>query len=411
MKHVKNCVIYEMLRKNKRHVSFHTPGHKRAGEDITELSYSDNLLSPHGVLARAEADIAKILGADRSFLLTDGSTSGVYSMLHAAREAGVKKIAASVYSHRSVKNGCRLLGLELIEIPVGKKRGIPLQPESGQIAAALKEADALMLTSPDYYGNFPPLAAARELCDKADKPLLIDGAHGAHLHFTDCYAGVYADMWVDGLHKSLPALTQGAAVSAKSARWGELLSSAVKMFRTTSPSYPVMASCEYAVKYPRNEKTERAAENFKRQFDALPNADWSKIVLPFGEYADAAESFLEAHGVYPEFNDGNYIMCYLSPCTTVKELKKLARLIKKLPRGEAREAEEIQKEHGKPVGHVPLECAVGMVCAEECGLFPPCVPLIKEGELVTEEKCERLKKAKHTFGLIGGEILVYKEQA
>lgn len=411
MKRVKNCVISEMLRKQKRHVSFHTPGHKREGADITELSYSDNLLSPNGVLAQAEADIAAVLGANRSFLLTDGSTSGVYSMLCAAREAGVKRVAASVYSHRSVKNGCKLLGLELHEISAGTEQGIPLQPTGEQIEKALGQAEALLLTSPDYYGNFSPLAVARELCEKANKLLLIDGAHGAHLHFTENYAGRYADMWVDGLHKSLPALTQGAVVSAKTAQWGELLSSSVRMFRTTSPSYPIMASCEYAVKYPRNEQIERAAELFKKQFNAVPNADWSKIVIPFGEYADAAQTYLEAHGVYPEFNDGNYIMCYLSPCTKRKELKKLARLIKKLPRGGVREAEEIRKGHGKPVERVLLREAVGRACAEECGLFPPCVPLIKEGELVTKEKCGRLEKAKHTFGLIEGKILVYTEEA
>ena len=411
MKRVKGCHIAEMLRAQKRHVSFHTPGHKHAGADITELSYSDNLLSPHGVLAQAEADIAAVLGASRSFMLTDGSTSGVYSMLYAARAAGVKRVAAPVSSHRSVKNGCKLLGLELIEISTNTEREIPLQPSKGQIAAALEGADALLLTSPDYYGNFPPLAAARELCERANKPLLIDGAHGAHLHFTNSYAGLYADMWVDGLHKSLPALTQGAVVSAKTAQWGELLCDAVKMFRTTSPSYPVMASCEYAVKYPRNEQIERAAERFKKEANAVSNADWSKIVLPFGEYADAAEGFLEAHGVYPEFNDGNYIMCYLSPCTKAKDLKRLARLLKKLPRGEIRTAEEILKPHGKSAERVPLERAEGKVCAEECGLFPPCVPLIREGELVSREKLARLLKAKHTFGLTEGKILVYTEEA
>ena len=52
--------IAEMLRSQKKgHISFHTPGHKRAGADITELSYSDNLSSPSGVLSDAEKGIAE----------------------------------------------------------------------------------------------------------------------------------------------------------------------------------------------------------------------------------------------------------------------------------------------------------------------------------------------------------------
>lgn len=61
------CHIAQMLRAQKRHVSFHTPGHKRAGADITELSYSDDLSDPTGVIALAQADAARILGADASF--------------------------------------------------------------------------------------------------------------------------------------------------------------------------------------------------------------------------------------------------------------------------------------------------------------------------------------------------------
>ena len=98
---VRNCHILEMLRAQKRpHISFHTPGHKRAGADITELSYSDNLLSPRGVIARAEEDIAGITGAYRAFLLTDGSTSGVHSMLLALREAGIGRVAYPAFCHK-----------------------------------------------------------------------------------------------------------------------------------------------------------------------------------------------------------------------------------------------------------------------------------------------------------------------
>ncbi len=339
--------IADMLRAQKRHISFHTPGHKHAGADITELDYSDCLLSPDGVLKEAQEDIARILGAERSFLLTDGSTSGVFSMLWCLKAAGMRSVAAPAFSHPCVWNACNIFGLRMVPVVQETRFGIPLQPVLDQIKSALGQADALLLTSPDYYGNLPDLAAVSALCKAENKPFLIDGAHGGHLHFVPVlYAGSYADLWVDGVHKSLPALTQGAVVSAKSETWGGRLQAAVKLFRTSSPSYPIMASVEYAVKYPRNERVEAAADLFKTQYGCVGNTDWTKLLVPFGKNCRKAQLSLEAHGVYPEFNDGNYLMFYLSPRTREKDLKKLGKLLKKLPRdGVAEDA---------PAGVIPM---------------------------------------------------------
>lgn len=322
-----------LLGQGEGHLSFHTPGHKRAGEDITELSYSDSLLSPKGVILGAEKDVAHILGAERSFLLTDGSTCGIFSMLYALKEGGARSLAFPVSSHRSVYNACRVLGLEPVLISQRIVRGIPAQPSEEEIGEAAERADALLLTSPDYYGFLAPMSAAKEICRTHAKPFLIDGAHGSHLHFTDMYAGNFADMWVDGVHKSLPAMTQGAVVSAKTKAWAAALEAGVKCFRTTSPSYPIMASVEEAVKWPRNEAIEGAAARFKREHHAVPNDDWTKILIFFGEEADGAQRALEANGVYPEFNDGNYLLFYLSPCTKEEDLARLGEILKTLPRG------------------------------------------------------------------------------
>ena len=130
--------IADALKQNRGHISFHTPGHKRTGGgDLTELSYTDNLSSPTGAIARAEEDVARILGAKKSFILTDGSTSGVMSMLYALKRAGANSVALSPYSHKSVKNGCMLCGLKAVEITVRTLSGIPLQPSAEEIARAL----------------------------------------------------------------------------------------------------------------------------------------------------------------------------------------------------------------------------------------------------------------------------------
>lgn len=333
--------IREMLDgQKKEHISFHMPGHKRRGDDITELDYSDCLLSPHGAIAAAERDIAKILRSNRSFILTDGSTSGVFSMLYALKARGAGSLAFPVSSHRSVYNACRVLGLKPVIIPQETAEGIPRLTDTKAVKAAAEKADALFLTSPDYYGFLAPMSEAKEFCRIHAKPFLIDGAHGSHLHFTDMHAGNFADLWVDGVHKSLPALTQGAVVSCKTEEWTAALGEGVKTFRTTSPSYPIMASVEEAVKWPRNEEIERAAVRFKEKYSAVRNDDWTKVLIFFGEKADFAQKFLEEHGVYPEFNDGNYLLFYLSPCTKESELETLGKLLERIPRGEKKACKE-----------------------------------------------------------------------
>ena len=404
---LKNCHIYQMLNTQKRHLSFHTPGHKRSGWDITELGYSDNLSTPTGCIARAETDIARILGAEKSFILTDGSTAGVLAMLYAFAKAGLTSLAIPSYAHKSVTNGCKLLKITPIEYT--------RQQLFSGLENVLCQVDGLLLVSPDYYGNIPDLQAIKTLCKASEKPLLIDGAHGGHLHYDNrLYAGSVADMWVDGVHKSLPALTQGAVVSAKSSAWSEKLSEGVDVFRTTSPSYPIMASVEYAVKYPRNDKLEQAVKTVFGGQDRITIAqDWTKVCVRCGKRAFDIQTELERLGIYAEFCDGDVLMFYLSPATKIQGLnvlcKKLKTVVNKYP---YIEVEQAPAPTLFPVTggteQVKLDTAQGRVCARDCGLFPPCTPLIQAGERITEEKLALLKRASNVYGIIDGKITVLK---
>lgn len=395
--------IYEMLRRAPRHVSFHTPGHKRGKWDITELSFSDNLSAPNGVILRAERDIAQILGSARSFILTDGSTCGVLCMLYASK---VRRLFVPRDAHRSVFHGCKLMGIEIVR--GGEDGGELPRVTSAEEIEAAEAIDGVLLTSPDYYGRIPDLKAIRAACDRRGLLLLIDGAHGGHLHGEANYAGNYADLWVDGVHKSLPALTQGAVVSARTQALGEALSEAADIFRTSSPSYPIMASVEYAVKAKKNEKVRKYAIYLQKKC-GICNQDWTKLVVPFGGAADEAQRYLEKRRVYAEFNDGNFLMFYISDRNRLRELKRLDRLLCKLKRAPAaaRPAHVRGARRGAVVLLPPQE-AVGKTCAKSFGLFPPCIPLAAEGEIVTSDDAARLARARGTFGTEEGKISVYE---
>ena len=405
---LKNCKIYQMLRRQNRarHLSFHTPGHKQRGFDITELSYSDNLACPNGCIAEAERDIAKILHASASFILTDGSTSGVYAMLSVASSLGVKTLAVDTNAHKSVFCGCALFHITPVLFHVEQ-----LDSES------LQKAEGVLITSPNYYGKIPALKRIKELCLAQNKLFLIDGAHGAHLHYDNAlHASAYADLWVDGAHKNLPALTQGAVVSAKSERLAPLLKKAVDTFRTTSPSYPIMASVEYAIKYPRNLALEDAVKAFAKTNPHVEvNEDWTKLCVNFGKNASAIFSKLEKQGIYAEFCDGERVLFYLSPAVRSRDFKKLCKkvnlLLQRYPYipAERIPAPVILQKSGD-TEWLDLPLSIGKICAEDCGLFPPCTPLIRKGEVIFKEKIALLENATQVFGLWQNKILVFKSQ-
>ena len=422
---LEKCHIYRMLRENanRDHISFHTPGHKVGAWDLTELSFSDNLSSPNGCILQAEKEIAEILGSYKSFILTDGSTSGVLSMLYAVKELGAKTVAFSEGSHKSVYNGCKLLGLTPLLYPTKMRGNIPYKAPmyemTKEFAPIFEGADVIFLTSPDYYGNVEDLQGWRSYCDQRGKFLLIDGAHGGHLHFhKELYAGEVADVWVDGVHKSLPAFTQGAVVSARTQTLAEKLREGVDIFRTTSPSYPIMASVEYAVKFPQNERLERYAKETLSHPRVCFFDDWTKVCVLVGKYAFQMEKELEKQGVFAEFCDGNVLMFYLSPATSFEEIdglkNRLFPLLNAYPYEEENKAQRIHTtlllQKQAETEWVELENAVGCVCALNCGLFPPCTPLIWQGERIEKDQILLLQKANNVFGLKEKKILIYKRR-
>lgn len=443
-------LIYSQLKNySDTEKTFHVPGHKSAGDfakkfpiaplDVTELSYSDNLQCPTGIIAEAQRDIAEILGAKRSFLLTDGSSSGVMTMLFAAARRGNKLIVPRG-CHQSVWNACRILGIEPVVVQGGTRKGILLPPNPSQLDRLLVNdvnIAGMIVTHPDYYGNFAPLSEYSEILKRHGRLLIVDGAHGSHLAFEPDkrgYAGVYADMWVDGAHKSLPTLTQGAILNVNNDALIPAVEEGLNIFRTTSPSYPVMASVEYGVKYLKNnlkilEQAKQAAKNFVNglpEFTFYQSDDWTKVALdckPLGISSDKLEESLEKKGIYAELSDGRYLLFYLSPMVTAYDLNTLKAILVKaasdkkllgtyvhrsaIPEGER--TYSYLYAFKSDTEYIPLLSSAGRMSARNVGITPPCVPVIIAGEIITEAQIQTLAASQNTYGLKDGEIRVVKQ--
>lgn len=444
-----NYLIYSQLKKyTKADKSFHMPGHKARGDfksrfpvapiDVTELPYSDNLLCPTGVIARAQKDIAEILGANKSYILTDGSSSGILAAIFAISKSGNKLIVPR-NSHVSIWNACKLYGLEPVIVQGEYENGV-LQPPAAALIEKLVSGDktiaGMVVTSPDYYGNIAPLKEYSDILKKYDRKLIVDGAHGAHLAYEISrkgYAGVYADVWVDGVHKSLPCLTQGAVLSVNNEKLIPLVEEGLAIFRTTSPSFPIMAAVEYAVKYIKNNTklitdAKEALKAFKEKcpLKIYPSADWTKLAIdfePLGISSDDAAAILEKKGIYAELSDGKYLLFYLSPMITSgdmsklltalngivnnKKLKKSYRAKPPLPANDRTYSFQYALKQKREL--IELKSAAGRMCARTAGIAPPCTPVVIAGEIITPAVINVFTGAKNVFGLVDGKIWVVKK--
>lgn len=420
-------------------VRLHMPGHKGrltgvlsaiSEIDVTELNETEVVEK----VKKAEEDVAKIYGAKLCKILTNGATGGILSSVYAVKNLGDKMIINRT-AHKSVYNALKLCGIEPIILDfngedIVKETELALENNPTTIGA--------FFTYPDYFGNVFNAKAVRLAIKKAGKLLLLDNAHGAHIRFTspEIYAGEFADIWVDSAHKTLPALNQGAMLFCSNAKLFDSLLSAVNIFSTTSPSYPIMASVEYGVKYMDSEwkKLKHAFETNRNDLkvlvkdlgaSVLESSDIFKLTIDFSPLkldAFSVEKLLAKQGVFVELNDGDKILLMFSALNTREDFKKTYSAIKQAV-SLASEKKETEKQSEVKVNrvmpyitatekeseYIKLKSAIGRVCAENIGVFPPCYPLVTAGEEITDSAVFVLTNAEYTFGIKDGKVKVVKE--
>src|SRR5690554_18589 len=243
--------------RTKQMVQFHMPGHRSGrgvdplfrryghallGLDLTELKEVNYGHDPDFLLTAAEELAAEAFGAKTTFFLVNGASIGIGASLLALNSPGAEVLVAR-NCHLSMVNGLILSGMKPRFIPPRWIEGLPVLPSAEAVEQAVGEtpkAAGIFLTNPGYSGIYGPLDRVATVAKQYNLPLLIDEAHGGHLHYLGVQeaAQVGADLWVWGAHKILGALTQtgllhigGEFIEAR--RVGE----ALQLLASTSPSY------------------------------------------------------------------------------------------------------------------------------------------------------------------------------
>ncbi|WP_454193213.1 aminotransferase class I/II-fold pyridoxal phosphate-dependent enzyme [Paenibacillus sp. Marseille-Q7038] len=266
--------LYEALiqYKNSKKHTYHVPGHKNGqvysnlAQDIllqevmkidaTEITGLDDLHHPESVIEEAQQLAADCFGAEESFFLVGGSTSGNIALLLTVCTEPGDLILVQRNVHKSVIHGLMLAGAHAVFLapevdPLSGLATAPVQSTIEEALQAYPNAKGVFITMPNYYGMGFDLSNIAATCHKSGIPLLVDEAHGAHygqhpvLPGTALTAG--ADGVVQSTHKMLSAMTMGAMLHVQGNLLDrELLKQRLSMIQSSSPSYPIMASLDLA---------------------------------------------------------------------------------------------------------------------------------------------------------------------
>lgn len=419
----------------KKMTSMHMPAHKSvfsalglAGEfDITEIPDTGSLFDGEGATALAESEAAKLFETRASFMSAGGCTLCIQAMLRAAAPHGGKIICGRVV-HRSAINAMSLLGIEPIWVLPDRSAG---ELFSGRItaeavtAALEKNPDAkgVYITSPDYFGLISDVRGIAEAARKFGVPLLVDCAHGAHLKFfKDDISPIKlgAALSAESAHKTLPVLTGGAWLQVGDERFVSEIRSAMSLFGSTSPSYPIMISLDLARDWIEQNRSEflKLAERVEKTKAlcrslglTLPEGecDPTRItfdVQHFGFDGEDVGNMLREGGIEPEYAGLGKVILIPSVMNTDEDFDRLECVLekifadaKKVPSElvgvnafiperamSAREAILAESEY------IQVQNAVGRVAAEPYCPCPPAIPAAMPGEVLGEREVLELRR-------------------
>jgi lysine decarboxylase len=432
---------------------FTTPGHKRSPEladdllalDLPLSAGADDLHLRLDVLGQAERLAAELWRADLCRFCTNGSTEGNQALaLACARPGDCVVVARNL--HKSLFAGLVLAGLEPVWVrpDVDPATGLALAIPVERVAAALERepgARAVFLTEPSFVGVLSDVAAIAEGCHGRGIPLLVDQAWGAHFGFHPAVPPSALALGADGLvasaHKTLSAFTEGAYVFACAGlldlgRLGE----AFELLHTTSVSAAILASLDRTrvLMAARGEELlgrtielAAAARERLRRIEGLGLVDpaWAgahasvaavdptKLVLALaGTGADGLEVEADcwAEGIRFELANRDTLV----PLVTIGDTEaSVGRLVDALERSLARRRGAPREAGGASVvwalepevalspreaffaarETVGFGAAAGRIAAETVAPYPPGIPAIAPGEVITAALVDALREA------------------
>lgn len=434
--------------RKQRVVPFDVPGHKRGrgnpeltaflgtqclGIDVNSMKPLDNLCHPVSIIREAEQLAAQAFGAAEAFLMVGGTTSAVQSMILSVCKRG-DKIILPRNVHKSVINALVLCGAIPIYVnpEVDHRLGISLGMKHSQVLQAIKknpDAVAVLVNNPTYYGICSDLQSIVKSAHENDMLVLADEAHGTHFYFGEglpvSAMAAGADMAAVSMHKSGGSLTQSSFLLLGPKMHAGYVRQIVNLTQTTSGSYLLMSSLDIS----RRNLALRGKEIFRQVCSITAYA--REEINAIGGYYAFGKEMINGESIYDfdttklsvntldiglagievydllrdeydiqiEFGDIGNILAYVSIGDRMQEIERLVSAlaeIRRLYQGD--KAGMLSQEYIDPQvvmspqdafyaekESVLLEQAVGRVCSEFVMCYPPGIPILAPGEMITSD--------------------------
>ena len=393
--------------------------------DITEVDPLDNLHAPEGIILEAQQLLAKTYGVKKAYFMVNGSTGGNLCSIFAAFNEG-DEVLVERNCHKSIYNGLilRKLKVKYIEPLIDEKLGIFLPPDKKNIYDAIEQCENLkgiILTYPSYFGITYDIEEVLLDLKKRGLKIVVDSAHGAHFIANNKLPkAIYGipDYVVLSAHKTLPALTQGSYLLSNTD--DDDVEFYLNTFMTTSPSYLIMSSLDYAryyldeYGYDEYERLINKAEKYRSIINSLNKVhiiskedlaedydiDKSRYIVTVSKEYSGHKllEYLREQGIQCEMSFASGVVLLLSPINDDDDFKKLLKSFENLQLKDIRQDNYskyysfIPKKVLEPYEVFKKECkyikineADKNIACEAIIPYPPGIPLLCPGEVITKE--------------------------
>ncbi|OFW82459.1 MAG: hypothetical protein A2201_06025 [Alicyclobacillus sp. RIFOXYA1_FULL_53_8] len=417
-------------------VPLHVPGHKQgrllpgvfsewlgaaSRIDLTELAGLDNLHLPTGCILQSQRYAALHYGAHASLFSVNGSTAAIIAALMSTAHQG--RVLFLNSPHTSAWRGLVLADGEAVFAPVSfDGRRFSEQAPSLELAESILRTGGftcMYVTSPTYTGAVAPIRQLAEVAHRHGIPLIVDEAHGAHFglvpEMPEHSVEAGADVVVHSVHKMLPGLTQTAWLHVQ----GELvdvdtIAQSLSMLQTTSPSYLLLASLDAAQAWLRKEGKAVVARSMSH-LAPLQEASFvagSGVYDPFRHWvptgslrqSKALERYLAEQGIFVEYADALGVLSIFGLDASRREVNLYSDTLNKwlALQGTHPDAEDVpvgqlfsllaeerrplmrpRETHFQARTWVPAKQAAGRICGLPITPYPPGVPLLWPGQVIT----------------------------
>lgn len=436
-------------------LQFHIPGHKKGvgmdsqfrqfiGDnalsiDLINIAPLDDLHQPSGAIHEAQRLAAAAFGADHTFFSVQGTSGAIQTMIMSVCGPG-EKIIVPRNVHKSVMSAIIFAGARPVFLSpaMDEKLGIAHGVTTRSVRRALElhpDAKAVLVINPTYFGISADLKEIVEIAHAFDVPVLVDEAHGVHIHFHDqlplsaMQAG--ADMAATSVHKLGGSLTQSSVLNIRGERVNpKRVQAILSMLTTTSTSYLLLASLDAArrsLALHGRELAERAlalSRTARQSINAIPGLycfgedilgseatydyDPTKLTIHVRKLGitgyDAEKQLRERFNIEVEMSDMYNILCIVTPGDTEDTVGKLTDALHAIA-ADQRGASEIHTFDVKnptiptlalsprdafyaETESVPLSEAEGRIIAEFIMVYPPGIPILLPGEVISKENIE-----------------------